>query len=60
VAHMPGVAGGLHQAQSTGLTCRPFAETVRETWEWSQADSSVAENERAMEIGLRPRRNSRS
>lgn len=40
------------RARSAGLTTRPLAETVRDTWEWLEAESPDLENERAAELGI--------
>jgi hypothetical protein len=39
-------------AQALGLSCRPLAATVRETWSWMQDASAGPDDERASEIGI--------
>ena len=39
-------------AHAQGLTCRPTAETVADTWSWMQHGSSRPADERANEIGI--------
>jgi 2'-hydroxyisoflavone reductase len=38
------LAMGTERAQAAGLTCRPFAETVRDTLEWAQANPDQSTN----------------
>jgi 2'-hydroxyisoflavone reductase len=39
-------------AQAAGLSCRPLAATVRETWSWMQDAAAGPDDERASEIGI--------
>ncbi|MGV9386098.1 NAD-dependent epimerase/dehydratase family protein [Nonomuraea sp. NPDC003707] len=39
-------------ARSCGLECRPLMSTVRDTWEWLRATSSLSAHERSSEIGI--------
>ncbi|MER6514898.1 NAD-dependent epimerase/dehydratase family protein [Nonomuraea sp. NPDC001636] len=39
-------------ARSQGLECRPLMSTVRDTWKWLSAASSLAANERSSEVGI--------
>jgi nucleoside-diphosphate-sugar epimerase len=39
-------------AQAEGLSCRPLAATVRDTWLWMQAAPARSADERASEIGI--------
>ncbi len=39
-------------AQAAGLSCRPLAATVRETWSWMQETTARPDDERANEIGI--------
>lgn len=39
-------------AHAQGLTCRPLAETVADTWSWMQDAKSRPADERATEIGI--------
>jgi len=39
-------------AQAEGLSCRPLAATVRDTWLWMQAAPAKSADERASEIGI--------
>jgi hypothetical protein len=39
-------------AQAAGLSCRPLAVTVRETWSWMQDTAAGPDDERASEIGI--------
>ena len=39
-------------AQAVGLSCRPLAATVRETWSWMQGAAGPADDERSSEIGI--------
>lgn len=43
-------------ARAAGLTTRPIAETVRDTWEWLTEEKPVFDNERAAELGISPER----
>ncbi|HEY9412971.1 MAG TPA: NAD-dependent epimerase/dehydratase family protein [Jiangellaceae bacterium] len=43
-------------AQAAGLTCRPLAETVRDTWAWLNETDHRFEDDRAQEIGIDPGR----
>ncbi|MGH8909708.1 MAG: NAD-dependent epimerase/dehydratase family protein [Egibacteraceae bacterium] len=42
------------RARDAGLTCRPLAQTVTDTWAWLTADGSVVDSPRAAEIGIDP------
>ncbi|WP_051766844.1 Rossmann-fold NAD(P)-binding domain-containing protein [Saccharothrix syringae] len=44
------------RARAAGLTTRPLAETVRDTWEWLTGDRPDFDHERAAELGIEPRR----
>jgi hypothetical protein len=37
---------------AAGLSCRPLAATVRETWSWMQDAAAGPDDERASEIGI--------
>jgi 2'-hydroxyisoflavone reductase len=37
---------------AAGMTCRPLAETVRDTWDWLIESDEALDNDRASEIGL--------
>lgn len=39
-------------AQAQGLSCRPLAATVAETWSWMQGNVIRTDGERAREIGI--------
>jgi 2'-hydroxyisoflavone reductase len=39
-------------AQAAGLSCRPLAATVDDTWSWMQATTAGRDDERASEIGI--------
>lgn len=39
-------------ALAAGLSCRPLAETVADTWSWLQGSSEALDDERASEIGI--------
>jgi nucleoside-diphosphate-sugar epimerase len=39
-------------AQAVGLSCRPLAATVADTWSWLQGAAAQADGERAREIGI--------
>jgi 2'-hydroxyisoflavone reductase len=39
-------------ARAVGLSCRPLAETVTDTWSWMLATGSQASDARAAEIGM--------
>lgn len=39
-------------AQAAGLSCRPLAATVDDTWSWMQAAAMRPDDERASEIGI--------
>ena len=39
-------------AQAAGLSCRPLAATVADTWSWMQDTAVRADGERAAEIGI--------
>ena len=39
-------------AQAQGLSCRPLAATVRDTWLWMQDAAAQPDDERASEIGI--------
>jgi 2'-hydroxyisoflavone reductase len=39
-------------AQAVGLSCRPLAGTVADTWQWMQDYAVPAGSERAAEIGM--------
>lgn len=41
-------------AYAAGLTCRPLAETVRDTWRWLQAGGMPVEHPRWAEHGIDP------
>ncbi|MEU6712944.1 NAD-dependent epimerase/dehydratase family protein [Nonomuraea sp. NPDC046802] len=43
------------RARAAGLTCRPLAETVADTWEWLQTGPAL-DHERAAELGITPER----
>jgi 2'-hydroxyisoflavone reductase len=40
------------RARSAGLTTRPLAETVRDTWAWLVGEGPVLRNARATELGI--------
>jgi nucleoside-diphosphate-sugar epimerase len=40
------------RARAAGLTTRPLAETVRDTWEWVVGEGPELSNERAAELGI--------
>jgi nucleoside-diphosphate-sugar epimerase len=42
------------RATAAGLTCRPLAETVRDTWAWLSAGGRAIEHERDAEHGIDP------
>ncbi|GAA5038531.1 NAD-dependent epimerase/dehydratase family protein [Actinopolymorpha pittospori] len=44
------------RAHGAGLTCRPLAETVRDTWHWLVQTGRAQTHERATEIGFTPER----
>ena len=44
------------RAQRAGLSCRPLAQTVAETWEWLLATGAASGHQRAAEIGISPER----
>jgi nucleoside-diphosphate-sugar epimerase len=46
-------------AQAKGLSCRPLAETVEDTWRWMQETSTSAADQRASEIGISREREQR-
>ena len=39
-------------AQAEGLSCRPLAVTVDDTWSWMRATAVTPDDERASEIGI--------
>ncbi|NUT51163.1 MAG: NAD(P)H-binding protein [Saccharothrix sp.] len=39
-------------ARAAGLTTRPLADTVRDTWEWLVAEAPVLHDDRAHELGI--------
>jgi nucleoside-diphosphate-sugar epimerase len=39
-------------AAAAGLSCRPLAATVADTWSWMQNDATRPDDERASEIGI--------
>ncbi len=39
-------------ARAAGLTTRPIAETVRDTWEWLTEEQPELDNERVAELGI--------
>jgi 2'-hydroxyisoflavone reductase len=39
-------------AQAAGLSCRPLAATVDDTWSWMQTAAAKPDDERAAEIGI--------
>jgi nucleoside-diphosphate-sugar epimerase len=41
-------------ARAAGLTCRPLADTVRDTWAWLRSGGSLVAHERRAEIGIDP------
>jgi 2'-hydroxyisoflavone reductase len=47
---------GSEYAQSSGLSCRPLAVTVADTWSWMQDGGTGADDERSAEIGISPAR----
>jgi 2'-hydroxyisoflavone reductase len=44
------------RARAAGLTTRPIANTVRDTWEWLNEDAPELDDERAAELGIDPAR----
>ncbi|GAA3679274.1 NAD-dependent epimerase/dehydratase family protein [Nonomuraea antimicrobica] len=44
------------RARAAGLTCRPLADTVADTWEWLNHAGPALNNERAAELGITPER----
>lgn len=44
------------EARAAGLTTRPLANTVRDTWEWLNEHTPELDNERAAELGISPAR----
>ncbi|MEO6085990.1 MAG: NAD-dependent epimerase/dehydratase family protein [Umezawaea sp.] len=42
------------RARAAGLTTRPIAETVRDTWEWLRQENPELVDERAAELGITP------
>jgi nucleoside-diphosphate-sugar epimerase len=40
------------RADAAGLTCRPLADTVHDTWAWMTRTGTTSDHERATEIGL--------
>jgi ribonucleotide monophosphatase NagD (HAD superfamily) len=48
-----GLAGGFRRAAvAAGLSCRPMAATVADTWSWLQDSGGELDDERAGEIGM--------
>jgi 2'-hydroxyisoflavone reductase len=43
-------------ARAAGLTCRPLADTVRDTWTWMNEDGGPAPYGRQAHHGLSPER----
>ncbi|WP_216898409.1 NAD-dependent epimerase/dehydratase family protein [Nocardia alni] len=43
-------------ARAAGLTCRPVAETVADTWAWLSDGGAAIDHERAGELGISPER----
>ncbi|HEX7308741.1 NAD-dependent epimerase/dehydratase family protein [Lentzea sp.] len=43
-------------ARAAGLSTRPIAETVHDTWQWLTEEQPVLDNERAAELGITPER----
>jgi 2'-hydroxyisoflavone reductase len=54
VWHVDASAAAAH-----GLTCRPLADTVADTWSWLQQAAQTADDPRAAEIGISPDREQR-
>ncbi|MCX3058564.1 NAD-dependent epimerase/dehydratase family protein [Streptomyces beihaiensis] len=44
------------KAQASGLTCRPLADTVADTWTWMQSDDAPVKHPRWEEHGIDPAR----
>ncbi|MEQ4717934.1 NAD-dependent epimerase/dehydratase family protein [Nonomuraea sp. B19D2] len=44
------------RARAAGLTCRPLADTVADTWRWLNEAGPRLDHERASELGITPER----
>lgn len=49
-------AGDVSAAYAAGLSCRPVAETVADTWRWLRAEGQPAAPDRYPPVGLDPSR----